>query len=191
LCQKNPLVMSHHTLRSVLMLYSFVRVHVCVCVWKHPFRFYYYSFVQISSLVAATKAQSVSRWVQEFILLQNVRLGSWAHPASYAMDTGVKHLGREVYHSSPPSAEVMNEWSCISNSSVCHHTVDWDFFVIFYKCATFRDSHVVIRLLSSVKLPSFKFLAAATSPVHTFSRHPTLLPSPLSLIARPTLLHLS
>ena len=27
---------------------------------------------------------------------------------------GVKHSGCEVYHSSPPSAEVMNEWSCTS-----------------------------------------------------------------------------
>ena len=46
-------------------------------------------------------------------LLHNVRPGSGAHPASYSMDTGVKHSGREVYHLSPPTAEVMNEWSCI------------------------------------------------------------------------------
>ena len=28
----------------------------------------------------------------------------------------VKHSGREVYHSSPPSAEGMNEWTCIPTS---------------------------------------------------------------------------
>ena len=41
-----------------------------------------------------------------FFFLQNVRPGSWSHPASYSMDTGVKHSGRQVYHSSPPSAKV-------------------------------------------------------------------------------------
>ena len=69
---------------------------------------------------------------KSFLLLQNVRPGSWAHPASYSMDTGVKYSGREVHHSSPPSAEVMNEWSCISTSSVCLHGVDRGFFLIFH-----------------------------------------------------------
>jgi hypothetical protein len=32
------------------------------------------------------------------------------------MDIVVKHSGREVYHSSLPSVEIMNEWSCISTS---------------------------------------------------------------------------
>ena len=36
---------------------------------------------------------------KSFFLLENVRAGFWAHPASYSMDTGVKHLGREVSHS--------------------------------------------------------------------------------------------
>ena len=68
----------------------------------------------MSYLSAAGTVQSASPWGQEFFLLQNVRPGSWAHPASYSMDTGVKHSGREVYHWSPPSVKVMNEWSCIS-----------------------------------------------------------------------------
>ena len=41
-----------------------------------------------------------------FFLLQNVQPGCWSHSASYSIDTGVKHSGREVYHSSPSSAEV-------------------------------------------------------------------------------------
>jgi hypothetical protein len=66
---------------------------------------------------------------KSFFLLQNVRPGFWAHPASYSMDTTwVKHLGREVYHSSPLNARLMNEWSCISTSSVRLHGVDRDFF---------------------------------------------------------------
>ena len=105
------------------------------------------------------------------------------------MDTGVKHSGREVYHSSPPSVEIMNEWSCISASLLCHHTVDRDFFLIFHMRATCRAHHVM-RLLCSLKLPSFKFLPAATSRVHTFSRHTTLLFCPLLLLARPTMLDL-
>ena len=106
------------------------------------------------------------------------------------MDTGVKHSEREVYHSSTPSVEVKNEWSYISTAPVCLHAVDRDFFRIFHMRATFRAHDVVLRLLSSVKLPSFKFLPAATSRVHTFSRHSTLLFSPLFLLARPAMLHL-
>jgi len=114
---------------------------------------------------------------KSFFLLQNVRPVSWAHPGSYSMDAGVKHSGREVYHSSPPSVEIMNEWSCISASPVCHHTVDRDFFLIFHMHAT-SCAHHVMRLLCSMKLPSFKFLPTATSRVHTFSRHTTLLSCP-------------
>ena len=50
-------------------------------------------------------------------------------------------------------------------------------FPIFYMRATCRAHHVM-RLLCSVKLPSFKFLPADTSRVHTFSRHTALLSSP-------------
>jgi len=46
------------------------------------------------------------------------RPGPWAHPASYSMDSGVKQSGCEVYHSSPLSAEVMNEWSCSSTAPI-------------------------------------------------------------------------
>ena len=64
------------------------------------------------------------------------------------------------------------------------------FFLTFHLRATCRAHQVVMSLLCSVKLPSFKFLPAATSRVHTLSRHTTLLSSPLSLLARPTELHL-
>jgi len=111
-------------------------------------------------------------------LLHNVRPGTGAHPASYSMDTGVKHSGREVYHLSPPTAEVMNEWSCIYFPPFPSYH-ERGLFLIFHMRATFRTHHVVVmRLLCSVKLPSFKFLPAATSPVHTFSRHTILLSSP-------------
>lgn len=62
-----------------------------------------------------------------FSLLQNVRPGCGAHPASYSMDTRVKHSGREVYHSSPSSAEIKNKWNCTSTSPVCLHVVVRDF----------------------------------------------------------------
>ena len=68
---------------------------------------------------------------------------------------------------------------------------DRDFFRFFHMRATCHAHHVVaMRLLGSVKLPSFKFLPAATSRVQTFSRHTTLFSSILSLLARPTMLHL-
>jgi len=124
-----------------------------------------------------------------FFLLENVRPGSWAHPASYSMDTGEEHSGREVYQSSPTSAQVVNEWSCISTSSVCLHGVDRAFFTSF-TCALHARAYHVMRLLYSVKLPSFKFLPSVNSRDHTFSRHTTLLSSPPSLLARPTMLHL-
>jgi hypothetical protein len=48
---------------------------------------------------------------ENFSLLQNVQTGSWAHPTSYLMGTGVlsgwarvvKQPGREIDHSPPPS----------------------------------------------------------------------------------------
>jgi len=51
-----------------------------------------------------------------YFLLQNVQLGSGDNPASHSLDNGVKHSGREVYHSSSSRAEFMNEWNCISIS---------------------------------------------------------------------------
>jgi len=65
------------------------------------------------------------------------------------MDTGVTHSGREVYHSSPPSAEVMNEWSCISASPLCLHGVDRDFFLIIHMRPS-RRNEIAMRLLLSV-----------------------------------------
>jgi len=44
---------------------------------------------------------------------------------------------------------------------VCFHTMDRDLFRIFHMRATLHAHHVVNRLLSSVRLPSFKFLQAA------------------------------
>jgi hypothetical protein len=108
--------------------------------------------------------------------LQIARPVSGVHPASYSVDTGVKHSGSGVYHSSAPSAEVMNGWSCISTSPYAF--MRWTgTFLIFHMHATCRAHHVM-RLLRTVKLPSFKDVPAATSPAHTFSCHTTLLSSP-------------
>jgi hypothetical protein len=116
---------------------------------------------------------------KNFFLQQNLRLGSVAHPASYSIDTGVKHSGREVCHSSPPSAEVMSGAVPLLPP---YAFILWTgtFLLIFHMYATFRAHHVaVMRLLCSVKLPSIKFLPAATSRVHIFSRHATLLSNPV------------
>jgi hypothetical protein len=60
-----------------------------------------------------------SRWVQEFSLLHVVQTGSWAHPASYPVGTGVLSSGvkrpeREADHSPPTNAEVKKVWIYIS-----------------------------------------------------------------------------
>ena len=86
---------------------------------------------------------------QEFFLLLNVRPG-FSGPLSFLLNGyRVKHSGREVYHSSPPSAEVMSEWSCISASPLCLHGVDRDFFLIIHMRPS-RRNEIAMRLLLSV-----------------------------------------
>ena len=146
----------------------------------------------MSSLSAAIRtAQSESRRRQEFFLLQKVRPGSWAHPASFSMDTGVKHSGREVYHSSPPSVEVMNEWSCISTSP---RMPSWRGQGLFshrsharYMPRPSRRNEVamqceapVIQISACCYLPAGSTHSAAT---------PLCSPAPLLLLAQPTMLH--
>jgi len=48
---------------------------------------------------------------------------------------GGKRRRREVYHSPPPNAEVTNEWSCTSNSTLYLRGLDrynFTFFVLVY-----------------------------------------------------------
>ena len=106
-----------------------------------------------------------------YSLLQKVQLGSGDNPASYSSDNGVKHSGREVYNLSSSRIECMNEWNCISIS--LYAFIGWTGnFRIFLMRATCRTHHVVIRLVCSMKLPSFKVLPAATSrPPHIQPPH--------------------
>ena len=69
----------------------------------------------------------------DFSSRQNVHTASTAHQASYSVGTGVhfrgvKWPGREVNHSSPPSAEVKSEWSYASIPSIRLHGVGRDNF---------------------------------------------------------------
>jgi hypothetical protein len=51
----------------------------------------------------------------DFLFRYRLQTGSGAHPASCPKGTPeVKQPGREADHSSPPSAEVKNAWSCTS-----------------------------------------------------------------------------
>ena len=61
-------------------------------------------------------------------------------------------------------------------------------FHIFHMSATCSAHHVIMRLLCSVKVPSFKRLPPANSRLHRFSRHTTHLHAHI-LLARPTMLH--
>lgn len=145
---------------------------------------YSLSFQQPDSTVGiATAANS-------FFLLQNVRPGSGAHPASCSMDTGVKHPGREVYRSSARGVEVMSERSY--NSLLPPYAfIPWvGLFLTFPVRATFGSHHAVIRLLCSVKLLSFRFLPAAPPGPHIQpTHHSTLQPAMLHLFIVITMEH--
>jgi hypothetical protein len=58
-----------------------------------------------------------------FSIHHRVQNGSGAHPASYpiALSLGVKQPGRGADHSNPSSAEVKNEWSYTSTTSIHVH----------------------------------------------------------------------
>jgi hypothetical protein len=65
---------------------------------------------------------------QDISLYHNVQTGSWAHPGSYPVGTGVFHLrvkqpGCEANHSLPSSAKVKN--MCNYTSTPPIQNVDW------------------------------------------------------------------
>jgi len=68
----------------------------------------------------------------------------FCHPASYSMGTGcflrVRRRGREVGHSPPTSAEVMNAWSCISAPPIWLNGVDRNIFTFSSYDKTQRQS---------------------------------------------------
>jgi hypothetical protein len=85
---------------------------------------------------------TISVGARHFSLLKKVQTGFWAHPASYAVGTGVR--SQEVngpicgfYHSPPSNAEFKNEWSYTSTPAICLHVVDGD--------VTFFYLHKAIR----------------------------------------------
>lgn len=65
---------------------------------------------------------------RNFLLLQNAQTSSGAHTESYSVDIGaspgVRLPRRDVYYSSPPTAEIANEWIYTSAPLVCPHGVD-------------------------------------------------------------------
>jgi hypothetical protein len=70
---------------------------------------------------------------------------------------------REVDHSPPSSAEVKNEWSCISTPFICLHGMDRDNFTSFFtfKVITFHlwnISKIQIFTFFSSKMETGKFL---------------------------------
>ena len=133
-------------------------------------------------------AVGIATGAKSFFLLQNVRPGSGAHPASCSMDTGVKHPWREFYRSSARGVEVMSErsYNCLLPP---YAFIPWvGLFLIFHVRATFRSHSVAIRLLCSVKLLSFRFLPAAPPCPHIQPPHHSTLQPPL--VTRPTMLHL-
>jgi len=44
---------------------------------------------------------------------------------------GMKWSGYEADHALSSSAEVKNEWNCISASNMCLHGMQWDNFTFF------------------------------------------------------------
>ena len=130
-------------------------------------------------------AQPEFRWGQEFFLLQNVQPGSWAHPASYSMDTRVKHSDREVYHSSPPSAEVMNEWRCSSTAPVWLHGLDRVFSHLSLACYMPRPSRRRNEVAMQCEAPIIQIFACCYLPgPHIQPPHHSTLQPPQS--ASPT-----
>lgn len=65
-------------------------------------------------------------------LLQNRRDGLWGGPSSLLFNghiasfRGVRRPKREVNHSPPPTAEVMNEWNNTSTPLICPNIMDRD-----------------------------------------------------------------
>ena len=62
-------------------------------------------------------------------VFQNLQTSTGTHPESHSVGAeeffpGVERSERDGDHSSPSSAEVKNEWSCVSIPLVCHPIVN-------------------------------------------------------------------
>ena len=57
----------------------------------------------------------------------------------------VKRPGRKVNHSTPPSAEVTNEWSCTSTSPVCLYGMDKKKLLLIFMFGV-KDNVPIIKL---------------------------------------------
>jgi hypothetical protein len=65
-----------------------------------------------------------------FSSLESVPAGSGVHPASGVLSPGVRRPGRKVNHSSPPIAELENEWSHTPTPPIYLHDVEIDYFIL-------------------------------------------------------------
>ena len=91
----------------------------------------------VTSLWPRQSGVQLLAWTRSFPHPQKVQTGSGAHTAfCYGvlgdLSLGVKRPGLEVDHSSPSTAEVMNEWRYTSNHPTCLHGVDGDNFTFIY-----------------------------------------------------------
>ena len=82
-----------------------------------------------------------------FSVLQNIQTGSGAHPASYSMGSGVLTRGlkqpeREVYYSSPSSAESKKEWRYNSLPRRHLRDVDGKKFSFYLATVSTHEIHV-------------------------------------------------
>jgi hypothetical protein len=68
---------------------------------------------------------------------------------------GVKQSGCEVHHSSPPCAEVKNEWSYTSAPPRSHHVVvdreNCTFFTLKWKMRTFSPTMTFVHIALEMK----------------------------------------
>ena len=82
------------------------------------------------------------------ILLQNVKIGSGACPASYSVGTRSKVVGAWVDHSTLSSAKVKNEWSYIPTPPIHHRD-------------THRENTVTLHCITLVTKHQFIFIPNA------------------------------
>ena len=66
--------------------------------------------------------------------------------------TGVRRPWCETDHLSPSSAYVMNEWSCTSTSSICHHGAYRDSFAFTYCVGFIRFSYKSLNFMEAIPL---------------------------------------
>jgi len=68
----------------------------------------------VNTLWAGQSRVSILLEVIDFYILHNIQTSTVVHAVSWGSFLGVKWLGCEFNHSSPPSVEVKNEWSYTS-----------------------------------------------------------------------------